>query len=211
MKKITLIVASFFLVGGIANASEKVVFSDTNFISNFGFDEPISFVERGIEFYIFPNGEFDFNTRPEDSHGNFFYKSAGRKVVINVQRNPVDYGVRIEHDDFGRVRRVGNTFINYDFNDRVTRIGSVFIKYNRFALVQVGGLKIVYNRNGQIIDFFGSVKNTRMAYIDGNRRYRGYNYHNHNNSNSNYENDNDDDYYYKTKDGKNNRKKEDED
>jgi hypothetical protein len=29
----------------------------------------------------------------------------------------------VEHDNFGRVRRVGNVFINYDANDRIKRVG----------------------------------------------------------------------------------------
>lgn len=190
MKKITLLVASIFLVGSMANASENPVFSDKTTIERFGFDEPIAFTERGVEFYVFPNGEFDFNTRPQDSQsGDYHYKTAGRRVVVATERHAVNYGIRIEHDSFGRVRRIGNTFINYDFNDRVSRIGSVFMRYNRFALSQVGGLQIVYNRRGQIVDFIGVVK--------GNRSY--YNYNNSNNhqyQNGHYSNINSD-YYYK--------------
>jgi len=121
-KKITLLVASFFLVGSMAAASENPVFSDNTTIARFSFDEPISFTERGIEFFVFPNGEFDFNTRPDDSHGDYYYKTAGKRSTVIVQRGPINYGVRIEHDSFGRVRRVGNTFINYDYNDKVNKI-----------------------------------------------------------------------------------------
>jgi hypothetical protein len=45
-----------------------------------------------------------------------------------------NYGVKVEHDNLGRVRQVGNVFINYDANDRVKRIGSVYMTYNRYAL-----------------------------------------------------------------------------
>jgi hypothetical protein len=157
MKKITLLVASVLLVVNIANAQRN---------DRFSFDEPISFTERGIEFFVFPNGDFDFNTRPTDSHGEFYFKGAGKKGA-DVQnkgshsRGPINYGVLIEHDSFGRVRRVGNTFINYDYNDRVTRIGSVYMRYNRFALSQVGGLRIIYDRRGDIVDLVGSVKGYR--------------------------------------------------
>ncbi len=157
MKKITLLVASVLLVVNVANAQRN---------DRFSFDEPISFTERGIEFFVFPNGDFDFNTRPNDSHGEFYFRGAGKKGA-DVQnrgaaaRGPINYGVLIEHDSFGRVRRVGNTFINYDFNDRVTRIGTVYMKYNRFALSQVGGLRIIYDRRGDIVDLVGSVKGNR--------------------------------------------------
>jgi hypothetical protein len=197
MRKITLLVASIFLVGSMANASENPVFSDNTKIAKFGFDEPIKFTERGIEFFVFPNGEFDFNTRPQDSQGDYFYKTAGRRSTVEVERSMVNYGVRIEHDSFGRVRRVGNTFINYDYNDRVNRIGTVYMKYNRFALAQVGGLRIVYNRRGQIIDFVGAVKGYRSGYQFGNNNS---NYNSYDNGND-YNQNNDDNYYYYKQDG----------
>jgi hypothetical protein len=53
-----------------------------------------------------------------------------------------NYGVKVEHDNLGRVRQV-NVFINYDANDRVKRIGSVYMTYNRYALERVGGLEIL--------------------------------------------------------------------
>ena len=206
MKKITLLVASIFLVGSMANASESPVFSDKVTNSRFDFDEPISFSERGIEFFVFPNGEFDFNTRPDDSNGeDYYYKTAGKRNAIVSRGNPVNYGVRIEHDSFGRVRRIGNTFINYDFNDRVNRIGAVYMKYNSFALTQVGGLRIRYNRRGEIIDMFGSVKGYRSGYQYGNSNYN----YSHN-DNYEYNNQDQDDYYFYKQDGTKSKIKNDE-
>lgn len=185
MKKITLLVASVLLVVNVVNAQRN---------NRFSFDEPISFTERGIEFFVFPNGDFDFNTRPSDSHGEFYFRGAGKKGA--VARGPINYGVLIEHDSFGRVRRVGNTFINYDINDRVTRIGTVYMKYNRFALTQVGGLRIVYDRRGAIVDMVGSVKGNRNNGFT-NSYYGPTVYHN----NTNTYTYNSDDYYYYKADG----------
>jgi hypothetical protein len=53
------------------------------------------------------------------------------------------------------VTRIGNISINFDSNDRVRRIGSVQMSYNRFALERVGGLEIIYNRRGQVVDILG--------------------------------------------------------
>ncbi|WP_295332983.1 hypothetical protein [Flavobacterium sp.] len=186
MKKITLLVATVLLVGNIVNASEVTTFGEER-RARYSFDEPISFIERGIEFFVFPNGDFDFNTRPQDSQGGYFYKTAGRRGAAVTARGSVNYGVRIEHDGFGRVRRVGNTFINYDNKDRVSRIGTVYMRYNRFALTQIGGLQIIYNRRGDIVDMIGSIKGYRN---------QGYVYHNNNNVYS-YQANNDDYYYYK--------------
>ena len=193
MKKITLLVASILLVGSVANASEVIKKTGEEKRMRYNFDEPISFMERGIEFFVFPNGEFDFNTRPEDSEGDYFYKTAGKRGNKQEQR-PTNYGTRIEHDSFGRVRRIGNTFINYDNRDRVSRIGSVYMRYNRIALTQIGGMRIIYNRRGEIVDTVGNIKS-----------YSGYVYNNYNNHyyDDNYtaSNNNDSDYYYYKNDG----------
>ncbi|WP_396168807.1 hypothetical protein [Flavobacterium sp.] len=192
MKKITLVVASILLLGNVAKASE-LNFTDEGTRTRFSFDEPISFTERGIEFFVFPNGDFDFNTRPEDSHGDYNYRLAGKRTSAAERRNrntPVNFGVLIEHDSFGRVRRVGNTFINYDNQDRVSRIGTVYMRYNRFALTQVGGMQIVYNRRGEIVDMIGQVKGRRAGFT-----YSGYatNYQNTNHNQSQNQS-----YYYRT-------------
>ncbi|MBP8157310.1 MAG: hypothetical protein KAX93_02940 [Flavobacterium sp.] len=185
MKKITLLVATVLLVGNVVNATE-VNKTSAEERTRYSFDEPISFVERGIEFFVFPNGDFDFNTRPQDSEGDYYYRTAGKRGATVSARRPINYGTRIEHDSFGRVRRVGNTFINYDSRDRVSRIGSVYMRYNRVALTQIGGMRIIYNRRGDIVDMFGSIKGYRN---------QGYVYH-HNNEVYSYQ-DNDDDYYFK--------------
>lgn len=189
MKKITLLVAGILLVGSVANASEVINKSGEERRMGYSFDEPISFTERDIEFFVFPNGEFDFNTRPEDTQGDYFYKTAGKRGTATTAGRPVNYGVRIEHDSFGRVRRIGNTFINYDSRDRVSRIGTVYMKYNREGLIQIGGMKIVYNRRGDIVDTIGNVKGR------GNYGYTNNYYYNDNNYTAS--NNNDDYYYYK--------------
>jgi hypothetical protein len=192
MKNFTLLVASVLLLGNLANANETQKIIKSNAI-NYYENEPISFIERGIEFFVFPNGDFDFNTRPDDSQGSYQYKTAGRRSTeVNRGNQPINYGVLIEQDSFGRVRRVGNTFINYDYSDRVTRIGTVYLKYNRFALDQIGNMRLIYNSRGQIVNTVGSVK--------GNR-YQGYAYQNtpaNTPKNGTYYNNNSSDYYYKS-------------
>ena len=209
MKKITLLVASIFLVGSVAKASEIINFSDNDrFPIDFRDADPIEFTERGIAFYVFPDGQFDFNTTP--SNGDIYYKP-GRSSAVNktfgapatIQNR--NHGIRIEHDELGRVRRVGNVFINYDRNDRIKRIGSVYMTYNRFALAQIGGLQIIYNRRGMIVDMFGTV--------NGRRSYD----YSHDNHDWGYDNgtDQEEDYYYYKTDGtkakiENNKEKDSE-
>jgi hypothetical protein len=67
---------------------------------------------------------------------------------------------------------IGNISINFDSNDRIRRIGSVQMSYNRFALERVGGLEIIYNRRGQVVDIFGSVKGGRGYAYNQDNDYR---------------------------------------
>jgi hypothetical protein len=199
MKKITLLVAANLLVGSLAFATtdeRAVAFDRTRGAAVHYMDaEPIVFMERGIEFFVFLNGDFDFNTRPQDSQGGYFYRrgasARGNGAVA------VNYGVRIEHDSFGRVRRVGNTFVNYDQFNRVTRIGSIYMRYNNFALTQIGGMQIAYNRRGQIAQMIGQVN-----YRRGNAGFTTTAYYG--SSDYAYQNGttyNDDSYYYYRADG----------
>lgn len=158
--------------------------------------EPIVFMERGVEFFIFPNGEFDFNTRPT-------VRPNGRRGSVNatfgapgvrIRYSNVNYGVRVEHDNFGRVRRIGNVFINYDQFGRIKRAGSIYMAYNRGngTLTQVGGLHVRYNRWGRLVHTQGAVNNNGYAYdrFDGRNDF----------DNDNFDDDFDDDdmYYYRS-------------
>ena len=52
------------------------------------------------------------------------------------------------------------------------------MSYNRFALDQIGGLKIIYNRRGQIINMYGSVKGFEANYCNTNSYEYNSNYNN---------------------------------
>ncbi len=151
MKTMTLLTALVWLTGATAIASNQSSLT----LSNNRYDEPISFTERGITFYVFTDGGFDFSTTPATS---------SEVVYRNGRRHTEPQGIRITRDAQGRIRSIGSVFMNYDAQDRIKRIGSVFMNYNRFALAQVGGLKIVYNHNGDIIKMFGSVKGRENWY-----------------------------------------------
>ena len=167
--------------------------------------QPILFVERGIEFIIFPNGDFDFNTALDtygynDHYSNDLYyrKTNSRRGTLSSPGTASRYndfgprGVQVIHDRFGNVRRVGHVFINYDYYGRVKRIGSVYIRYNRNRLVQVGGLHLKYNRHGKLIKKFGRVN----RHWNWNHNYNHFGWDNDHNWNTN------DDYYYYRKNGK---------
>ena len=204
MKKITLlVVASILLVGNMALASENPVFSDNTNRRGYYIDyrdaEPIIFKERGIEFMLFPNGEFDFNTRPSGPryHVNGTNGAPGTRGYYG----PSERGIRVEHDNFGRVRRVGNVYINYDAFGRVKRIGTIYMSYNSFAVTKVGNMRIVYDRRGRIVDVYGFINHANGGYnYNPGTHYSGGN--GHYDHDDDYGDDyNDDDYYEYRKDG----------
>jgi hypothetical protein len=176
MKKITFLVASILLMGGgVANATEKNNLSNERRVAvDFRNADPIVFTEGGIEFYVFTDGQFDFNTR-SSARGNSFKpnkRGNGNKSygpAASFRRD--NYGVNVEYDRRGNITRVGNVSIYFDSNDRIKRIGSVQMSYNHFALEQVGGLEIIYNRRGQIVDTYGAVKSGRAYANNQNSDY----------------------------------------
>jgi len=206
MKKITFLVAGILFFGmNMAKASDKKVLTDDKERGRYHVDyrdaEPIVFFERGVEFYVFPNGEFDFNTvrtaTPNRPRGNSFNSTFGAPNVHSYN-NHRNNGVRIEHDHFGRVRRIGNVFINYDAFGRIRRAGSVYMRYNSFALTQVGNLRIVYNRRGQIISVYGTVNGFNHGYVYNPGGFGGNTYYNTNVFNND---DFEGDFYYYRTDG----------
>jgi len=174
--------------------------------NHYGFTQPISFIERGVEFLIFPDGSFDFNTEAFTTYPNdddYYYKRNRRTTnqTYGAPNNNTHYtnrGVLIRHDRLGRVRRIGNVFINYDRQGRIKRAGTVYMTYRRGQLKRVGGLQIIYNRHGIVTGTRGFVNHNN---IRNNAFYSDDHYPN------TYGDDWDDnwngnDYYYYRKNGK---------
>ena len=209
MKKNAVVLALLIGMFGIVNANEtannKTISLET---SRYGYMEPFEFTERGVVFYVFPNGEFDFNTQPQyrrtrrgNSHVNISYGAPRSYTHAG--------GIRIEHDHLGRIRRVGNVFMNYDRSGRIKRIGSVYMNYRYNLLRNIGGLHIYYNPHHRVIRTTGSIKPRIGCHFCGSHtcsinHYSGNDYYYHSDSDNNWQND-DDMYYYKN--GKEKKKK----
>lgn len=119
---------------------------------NFYKAKPIKFVEKGVKFYVYPNGEFTFSTHRRKVYPRnsvYYNRRYAKRAIYNR--------VPVVRDYFGRIKRVGNVFINYNRYGKVKRIGSVTIDYRHRRLKRVGGLYIKYNRFGDI-RYFGHVK-----------------------------------------------------
>lgn len=169
--------------------------------TRYRYTQPILFVERGVEFLIFPDGSFDFNTEVYSTipdNDNYYYRRNRRGSnrtygAPGTTYHRRDRGIIIRHDRLGRVRRIGNVFINYDRQGRIKRAGTVYMSYRRGQLKQVGGLRILYNRKGDVIGTRG--------HVNVNNQGNNFDTQNYDNDwNSDW--DNDDDFYYYRKNGK---------
>ena len=186
--------------------------------ARYRYAQPILFVERGVEFLIFSDGSFDFNTDlnfaiPDDD--NYYHRRSKTRTRSKRSTNRThgapgttynnrERGVLVTHDRLGRVRRIGNVFINYDRDGKIKRVGSVYMSYRRDQLKQVGGLRILYNRHGDVIGTRGSVnRNNQGCGICGTSSCSidHFNDQSHNDDWDDNWNDDDTHYYYK-KNGK---------
>jgi hypothetical protein len=189
--------------------------------ARYRFAEPIVFLERGVEFMIFPDGSFDFNTEIQNNVSETYYRSSRtRRHSVNTTYgapgtvNRVHYvsprprGVIITHNSNGKVRRIGNVFINYNREGQIKRAGSIYISYQRRGLLrQVGGLKVNYNRWGKIIHLTGIVNyNNANLNCGVGSGYDG-NQNNGSHSNEGLNENFDDDFYYYRKNGEEKKQK----
>ncbi len=211
MKKGLLFILGMLMMVSTAEASDGVKTSSKMGYYKYRNAKPIQFVEKGIKFYIFPNGELDFNTHSRTRYSTRYMHRNGNRY----NRRTSSHRVHISRDYYGRVRRVGSVFINYNRYGKVSRVGSVFIDYYHRKMTNVGGLRIRYNRFGEVA-YFGHVK-PRFSYrnYDYDYFYDGMilDFDNDYFFNSDfYDNfdtyDEDDDfYYYKSKKGKGHKKR----
>lgn len=212
MKRTVLLIAGLLIGLTTASATEFKNEGDILYkTKRYRNAQPIVFIERGVEFFIFPDGSFDFNTHERYNSSNSRRGSInatynGPRISVNYSSNA--RGNHISRDRNGSIRRIGDVNLNYNRDGQVTRIGSVFLDYSRgrhLALIQVGGLRVNYNHNGEIINIHGQINrfNTNcnvcgtlscnMKHKHKNKHYKKYN------DNDRYDDDDDDDdhYYYK--------------
>ncbi|MGS2726069.1 hypothetical protein ACU8DI_05630 [Psychroserpens sp. BH13MA-6] len=213
MKKLVLLFTGMLMGLTTVSAAETTATQGIDFNnSRYRFAEPIVFIERGVEFLIFPDGTFDFNTEVMNNVSEVYYRtSRTRRRSMNttfgapgtVSRihysTPRPRGVIITHDHEGKVRRIGNVFINYDRQGRIKRAGTVYMSYQRNgSLRQVGGLRVNYNHWGEIVHIDGIVNHSNATLNCG----LGSGVGTHSYDNYDLGETYDDDYYYYRKNGK---------
>ena len=160
MKKLTLLLIGLLTIGFTSYAAEEnttthnrgAVYDGSKYI----------FIENGIEFSVFPDGEFDFYI-PEYTQG----------ITVGVNAGPIgisfntgfDYDPYVQYDDYGAVIQIEDTQLYYDYNGRLTQAGEVIINYSNSRIRRVGGLYIHYNNYNVFSHCTGFINLYNRSYV----------------------------------------------
>ena len=123
------------------------VFANKETTSNYGYyygkGESFNFMEENVHFMVYQNGEFDF-----------FIEQPGVTVGVNLGNVNItfnsgfNYDPFVLYDDFGAIIQIEDIPIYYDYYGRISRIGNTYIRYRNRRLIQFGGLYVHYNYYG---------------------------------------------------------------
>ncbi len=130
-------------------------------MSYYNYGKSFIFVEDGITFSVYPDGEFDFYINNRVAVGaqvNVGYSS----ITFNSGFN---YNPFVQYDDYGAVIQVENVPIFYDFYGRVSQIGNINVWYRNGMVRRIGGLRIYYNNLGYFDYYTGYINGFNRFYV----------------------------------------------
>jgi hypothetical protein len=123
MKKAILFLAMLLLVSTVEAKNNSL--ESNKGIDKSTYHRPITFQENGVKFYVFANGDVEFqkNRRYTSNHtyyrgrnGSRYYNSSPRRILVRYDRR-------------GNLMRVGNVHLPYNYFGQVTQIGTVPVFY----------------------------------------------------------------------------------
>ena len=132
MKKISILLVTAIIFCGFSEKSKRNLTSSESMLLNTFQNSAIRFSEGGVNFSVYLDGSFD-------------YQSSGERVSYNYS---------------GKVSRIGDVFINYNYDgSRVSQIGNVYISYDFQGkkVSKIGCLYVQYDYQGRFTGTSGSV------------------------------------------------------
>ncbi|AGC78303.1 hypothetical protein LX97_02904 [Nonlabens dokdonensis] len=158
MKKLFTLTFVFLLVG-IGFSKAETSEEDRryrNYTNNFIFNM------EGIEFAVFPDGQFDFNYLQDRNGVSVFINNGNTQVSFNTG---YDYNRFVQYDTYGAVIQVEQIPVFYDPYGRVNQIGNVNIFYNNGFVNRIGNLNVFYSRPGIINYHTGFINTFNRHYV----------------------------------------------
>ena len=165
MKQLIAIFTSILLTGFTANAttSNHKETNSTTSSSVRGYGNSFIFQEEGIEFSVFPDGQFDFYMTNYGPNVNVSINTPLASISFN---SGFDYNAFVQYDEFGAIVQIEHVPVYYDYYGRVSQLGNVCINYNNFGYVtQVGGLYVHYNRYNRFSHCSGFINVFNRFYV----------------------------------------------
>ncbi|MEO1012354.1 MAG: hypothetical protein AAFX53_13690 [Bacteroidota bacterium] len=158
MKQLVLFFTALVLgtTGTLAVTTENNVATS----SAYRFNNSFIFVEGGITFSVYPDGEFDF----------FIDNRVNVGANVNIGRTNItfnsgfNYSPFVQYDDFGAVIQVENIPVFYDHFGRVAQIGDIFVNYRNGFVHRLGGMNVFYN-NGLYAYHTGFINPFNRRYV----------------------------------------------
>jgi hypothetical protein len=150
MKKLFTLTLVFLFGIGFSNAENTE--DDRryrNYTKNFIFNQ------NGIEFAVFPDGQFDFNYLQDRNGADVYVNTGNLQVSFNTG---YDYNRFVQYDSYGAVIQIEEIPVFYDSYGRVNQIGEVFINYRGGYINRIGNLNVYYSRPG-VIDYYNGYIN----------------------------------------------------
>lgn len=159
MKNVVYFLMAFLMGVGVprASAAENAVAE----AAPYRFSNSFIFVENGITFAVYPDGEFDFYI---DRQVNLQagVRLGGAAVTFNSGFN---YNPFVQYDDYGAVIQVEHVPVFYDYFGRVSAIGGVNITYRHGRVFRMGGMRVFYNPMGFYDYHVGFINPFNRVYV----------------------------------------------
>lgn len=164
MKKLGILFVHFALLLSFTSCVSMVESGSTSHTTSaqgtYKGSVPFVFIERDVEFAIFPNGEFDFAYVGNNYQYNP-YNGPRRPFSYNGGYN---YDMYLQFDRYGAVIQVESVPIYYDPYGRVSQIGNIRIKYYGDYVGEIGNMHIIYKSNGVYMASSGYVNAYNQNY-----------------------------------------------
>jgi len=102
------------------------------------------FLEGGIEFSVYADGEFDFIVPQAVNNIQVNLNNSALNISYNTGFN---YDAFVQYDNYGAVIQIADVPIYYDNWGRIAQAGNVVITYRDNRISRVGNLQIFYQGN----------------------------------------------------------------
>tara|TARA_B100000497_G_scaffold1370_1_gene1654 strand:+ start:649 stop:1722 length:1074 start_codon:yes stop_codon:yes gene_type:complete len=119
------------------------------------------FIEGGVEFSVFADGQFDFLYLGKQNNNSVFVNTPSVFVSFNAGH---DYEAYLQYDDYGAIIQIEDVPVFYDVYGRIIQAGEVEINYINRAISRVGSLQIYYNRYGDYAYCIGYINSYNRFY-----------------------------------------------